>query len=205
MTKRRNTFAISAAGSLLVALLAGCSGGDDEAASTTTSAAPEPAATSSAPSAAGTTGPATGTASGAADAQTRNDGALAAVATAAQAAGGTAYEIDDSDDDQNWEVDVWVDGRKVEVKVSGDGSQVIEQGQPEDDDDDAARIDSAQTTLAEAIQAGLAEVPGSVLDDVELDDEDGTTAYEVSVDLPDDDDTEVIVNAQNGSVIRVDR
>ncbi len=72
------------------------------------------------------------------------------------------------------------------------------------DDDDRAGLEAATTTLGEAVETALAEV-GGTLDDVELDEEDGTWVWSVSVDRTDDgDDVEVHVDAATGEVVRVE-
>lgn len=138
------------------------------------------------------------------DTQERNAAALRAVGTAAAAAGGTAYELDDEDDYRRWEVDVMVGDRSVEVTVSGDGTTVISQDDDDDDDeDDRARLGRATVSMTEAIEIALAEVPG-LLDDVELDDEDGQDVWEVGIDTGSD-DVEVSVSTTDGTVVKVDR
>lgn len=131
--------------------------------------------------------------------------ALLAVATAEQETGGTAYEIDDQDDDGTWEVDVALEGRSVEVTVSADGTTVV--GTEDDDDldeEDRAGLAAATITLQDAIRVAVEEV-GGVLDDAELEEEDGQHYWEVSVDTTDgDDDVEVKVSVA-GTVLSVDR
>lgn len=206
----RTILGLTAAGSLVFALGA-CGGNDDTAAEqpagdsvvSVTPAVP-PTAGGAATDAA-TTAPTTGATTAAADAEARNAAALAAIATAEGAANGKAYEIDDEDDDQTWEVDVMVGDRSVEVKVSGDGRTV--QGRNDDDgadNDDKARLDRAQTTLAQGIEAALAEVPGS-LDDVDLDDEGNVDVWKVTVDAADNDDVEVYVATDDLRIVKTDR
>lgn len=149
--------------------------------------------------------PQTAPAPGQASANERNAAALRAIATAESAANGTAYEIDDEDDDQTWEVDVMVGERSVEVKVSADGNTVVSQSDDDDDDaDDRARLSRATVPLAQAIEIALREVPGT-LDDVELDDEDGRDVWEVKIDTPDNDDVKVYVSITDGAIVKIDR
>lgn len=130
---------------------------------------------------------------------------LAAVTAAIDAAesetGGTAYEVDDQDDDGSWEIDVAKDGTSTEVEVSSQG-KVTEQEQDDLDDEDRTALRSARTTIAEAIEKALAEVDGTV-DDAELEEEDGTWYWQVSVDTgdtdDDDDDREVLVDVTDGT------
>ncbi|SOC52531.1 PepSY domain-containing protein [Ornithinimicrobium cerasi] len=133
--------------------------------------------------------------------------ALAAIATAEAEAGGTAYEIDDQDDDGTWEVDVAVDDRSVEVTVSADGATVEATEDDDLDEDDRAALDAATITLVDAITTAVTEVDG-VLDDAELEEEDGSFFWEVSVDRTSngagDDDVEVRVDVTTGDVVEVD-
>lgn len=149
--------------------------------------------------------PATPDSPGAATTSERNAAALRAITTAEQAVNGTAYEIDDEDDNDEWEVDVMVGDRSVEVKVSADGHRVVSQSDDDDDDnDDRARLQRATVSLSQAIEIALREVPGT-LDDVELDDENGQDVWEVKIDTPGDDDVKVYVSTTEERVIRIDR
>ncbi|GAA1135120.1 PepSY domain-containing protein [Ornithinicoccus hortensis] len=142
-------------------------------------------------------------AGGATDAEEQLARLEAVIAVAEGEAGGTAYEIDDQDDDGSWEVDVAVGDRSIEVTVSADG-QVVETEEDDLDEDDRDALAAATITIVDAAAAGLDEVDGT-LDDIELDEEDGTFAWEVTIDTADDDDVEVYVDVTTGEVIRVDR
>lgn len=203
MTSR---LAALAAVSVLALGLAGCAQENPPAAP---APAPSPVTqtsptqtTESAPTAAPTT--TSGQPAPATDVQERNAAAVRAIGTAAAAAGGTAYELDDEDDYRRWEVDVMVGDRSVEVTVSGDGNTVVSQDDDDDDDDDdRARLARATVSMTEAIDIALAEVPG-LIDDVELDDEDGQDAWEVGIDTASD-DVEVYVSITDGTVVKIDR
>lgn len=131
--------------------------------------------------------------------------ALQAVATAEAETGGTAYAVDDQDDDGGWEVDVATADRSVEVTVSPDGLTVVGTEDDDLDDDDRAMVEAADITLQEAVEAAVAEA-GGVLDDAELDEEDGSPVWEVTLDRTDggDDDVDVRVDAVTGDVSRDD-
>lgn len=128
---------------------------------------------------------------------------VAAIRTAEGEAGGTAYELDDQDDDGSWEIDVAVGNRSVEVTVSADGTQVLELDDDDLDDEDRRGLEAAQLTILDAIGNALAERPGT-LDDVELGDERGTFAWEVTIDTESRDDVDVYVEVTNGEIVRVD-
>lgn len=131
--------------------------------------------------------------------------ALAAIATAQAETGGVAYEIDDEDDNREWEVEVRVGDRSVEVNVSFDGGTVLSTDDDDDlDSDDRAALDAATITLEQAIETALAEVNGT-LDDVELDSDDGRHYWEVTIDDSDrGDDVEVKVDVTTGEIIEID-
>lgn len=132
--------------------------------------------------------------------------ALRAIDTAEKEAGGTAYEIDDQDDDGTWEVDVAVGDRSVEVTVSEDGRSVVGTEDDDLDDEDKAGLAAATITIQDAIQLAIDEV-GGVLDDAELEEDDGQHYWEVEVDQTDQDhrdDVKVKVSV-DGKVLSVDR
>lgn len=121
------------------------------------------------------------------------EAALEAISAAEDEAGGTAFELDDSDDADGWKVSVWTGSSAVEVRVA-DGGTVVS-SDPDDDDDDRRVLDGAGITLADAIGAASAEFPdATALESVSVTD-DGA-AWEVSF----DDDTEVEIAASDGSV-----
>ena len=87
------------------------------------------------------------------------------------------------------------------MKVSADGKSVVESEDDDLDDDDRAGLDAASITLSDAIMTAIDE-KGGVLDDAELEEENGTHYWEVTVDGTDSgDDVEVKIGVTNGSVI----
>lgn len=194
--------------------LAAC--GTDDTPSISTAGQPAGEASSDAATADDTT--ADDTASDAADETTGDDSAaatdagaaddltaaaLAAIATAEAEVDGTAYEIDDQDDDGTWEVDVRVGDRSVEITVSADGATVVNTDDDDDlDSDDRAALDAATITLTEAIEIAINEV-GGVLDDADLETDDGQHGWDVTVDTDAKDDVDVLVSV-TGEVIKVD-
>ena len=132
-----------------------------------------------------------------------NATALAAIATAEAETGGVAYEIDDQDDDGAWEVDVRVGETSVEVTLGADGTTVLGTEDDDLDDEDRAGLDAAEITLTEAIELALADTPG-VLDDAELDGDDNQHAWEITLDVAQDDDLDLLVSV-TGEIIHVER
>lgn len=123
------------------------------------------------------------------------DPVLAAITAAEDEAGGTAYEIDDQDEDGTWEIDVAKGNQSVEVEVGEDGTATA--GDDDDlDDEDRAGLDAAQIDLAEAIEAALKEADGT-FDDAELEEDNGTHHWKISVDV-DGNDTDILVDVKTG-------
>ncbi|MDO5681472.1 MAG: PepSY domain-containing protein [Propionibacteriaceae bacterium] len=194
--------AASIAAGLLALTVAACSSDETKPEETAPSAPTQPAepAQPSAPPAATTTA----AAEPGQTADARNKAALQAISTAADAAKGTPFEIDAEDDEGAWEVHVMVDTRTHEVEVSADGRTVTKQEDEEADRDDTRRLGQAGLSLSHAIEAALREVPGT-LDDVELADDNDIAVWEVTIDTPDADDVEVLIDVRDGRVVRVDR
>lgn len=119
---------------------------------------------------------------------------LQAIATAEAHGDGVAYSID-FDDDNTWEVEVAAGNRTIEVEVDVAGTEVLNTGD-DDLDDDRRGLDDAQISITEAIERVIAGT-GGVLDDADLDDDDH---WSVTVDLPDRDDVDYRVDTGNGEV-----
>lgn len=171
----------------VVATTSSPGGGVGDGASPTSSS---PAAAASEPSSA----PVQSTGEGA---EEINASALQAVSTAEESAGGAAVKLDDEDFDRAWEVDVLVGNRVVEVKVNREGTEVLETA-----DDDA--LDDGETAqpgdLIAAAEAALGHTPG-VIDDVELETDDGVLYWSVELDGTDGgDDVELRVDTRTGAV-----
>ncbi|GAA1978863.1 hypothetical protein GCM10009718_14450 [Isoptericola halotolerans] len=127
--------------------------------------------------------------------------ALLAITVAEEHAGGTAYAIDDADDDATWEVDVAVEDRTVEVEVDAVGAVVG----TEDDDldsDDRSALDAAAIMLADAVEQVMAQSDGT-FDDAEIDEDDGRWYWSVTVDEQGD-DVDYRVDPQSGDITRDD-
>ncbi|MBB3156982.1 putative membrane protein YkoI [Microbacterium proteolyticum] len=124
--------------------------------------------------------------------------AVTAITTAEASAGGRAFELERGDDD-TWEVHVAVGEREVEVRVASEGTSV-QSSQDDDavDADERAALDAAVTTLADAVRIATAQNPGGErLDEVQLDEDDGTWIWKVEV----RDGTTVRIAAADGAVL----
>ncbi|MEJ5915689.1 PepSY domain-containing protein [Pseudokineococcus sp. 1T1Z-3] len=213
MSRRRLAVPVARAAAALAVtglVVAGCGGDDaptvpsppDEGTASTTDATDGGAAPTDEGTATGgsTGGEGTGEVTGTAPA---DEALLAAIGLAEQDAGGTAFEVDDGDDDGSWEVHVAVGAEEVEVEVSADGSAVLSRQREGDlDDDDAAALDLAGVGLAEAVGLAAAGREGTAdVDDAGFADEGGGTyAWEVTF----TDDVEVYLDVTDGSVLRVE-
>ncbi|MFB2570972.1 PepSY domain-containing protein [Micrococcus sp. IITD107] len=210
MTKNTATQSLTAkpllftgTGVLALALLTGCSTAADDPATTPT---PEQA-TTSAPAEAESTTPAADESGTPADEQQPNAGgndpvfdAIAAVT--AEHADGFIVSIDRDDRDEHYEIDVVVGEQVLDLKVGLDGA-VTEDEQDSDDDDiqkaQQATVD-AETALKRAFES---RAEGLTVDDVELDEDDDRLVWEIDFDDADGKDSdEVVIDAQDGSVVR---
>lgn len=140
-------------------------------------------------------------------------GVLAAIKAAEAEVGGTAYEVDKHGADGTsgersctratacWEIDVQDGDRSVEVRVAADGTIQKTEEHHAMDADDRVALEGAKITISEAITAAIDEVGGK-LDDAELDEKNGTYAWEISVDATDEgrDDVEVRIDLVSGEV-----
>ena len=190
-------------GVLALALLTGCSTAADDPATTP---APEQA-TTSAPAEAESTTPATDESGTPADEQQPNAGgndpvfdAIAAVT--AEHGDGFIVSIDRDDRDEHYEIDVVVGEQVLDLKVGLDGA-ITEDEQDSDDDDiqkaQQATVD-AETALKRAFES---RAEGLTVDDVELDEDDDRLVWEIDFDDADGKDSdEVVIDAQDGSVVR---
>ncbi len=123
--------------------------------------------------------------------------AVRAITLAESQSGGRAFELE-SDDDE-WEVHVATDDGETEVRVSADGGEVRSSSDGDAlDPDEQARLDAAVTTLADAVRIAAGRTPGGArIEKVELDDEGGTTVWEVET----GGGSTVRVSASDGAVL----
>lgn len=126
-------------------------------------------------------------------------GLLAAIDLAESETGGTAFEVDDARGG-NWEIDIADGDEELEVLVTGDGTEVLDVD-PDRSLDQEARdgLAAATVTISEAIEIAAEHGTGQI-DDVDLESEGDSFAWEVSF----TDDTEVYIDVETGEVLRVD-
>lgn len=202
------TRGVGALGALALLLLAGCGSSDDgstdDAGATTTatddsSFSVEPSASASASGSdddADDASADSSAADGAGAAGASNlDAALAAISTAAASqADGKVYDVElDDDDDQRWEIKVASGGQGFKVYVSLDGANVLSQEADDDDNDDIQAIGNASVDAATALQTAI-DAKGGSLDEMEIDEDDGTLKWDIELDV-DGQDVEADVDA----------
>lgn len=208
------TLAALAASALL---LAGCGGNTDvpeevpvDEDTVVVDPTPEPAGSPSAASPSPSlSAEATGTASPSTTAPPSGDetnALVSAVGTAEDAAGedGRAFEVDLQDSPASWEIAVAADELQYDVYVSRDGTEVFSQEEDDLDSDDRLALDRSRVPLEDALRTALSATNGT-LEDAELETEDGVLVWEIGVDEPNGNSADVFVNAENGSVLKIDR
>ncbi|MBD7985721.1 PepSY domain-containing protein [Sporosarcina sp. Sa2YVA2] len=108
-----------------------------------------------------------------------------------------------SEDGTEQEVKVDANTGKI-VKVEADDEDGEEQGQEEDDELSQAELaKQAKITEKAATKIALEKVPGTI-DEVELEDEDGTIVYEFEIVSADGTEQEVKVDAKTGKIVKVE-
>lgn len=123
--------------------------------------------------------------------------AVTAINTAEASAGGRAFELER--EDGTWQIRVAVGDREVEVRVASDGTTVRSSNDDDGiDADERAALDAAVTTLADAVRIATTQNPGGErLDEVQIDEEDGTWTWQVEL----ADGSTLRISAADGSVL----
>lgn len=87
----------------------------------------------------------------------------------------------DRDDRDAYDVDVVSGEHVIELEIGGDGT-VREDERERDDDDDVREAWTATVTAADAIGQALDQHPDGVLDEIELDEDDGSLHWDIDLD-----------------------
>lgn len=112
-------------------------------------------------------------------------------------------QIDLDDDDTVYEIEAVIGDRVVDFDVRADGS--VTEDDDDQDDDDIRRAGEAQVSAEDAARAALEGRDGQGIDDMELDEDDGTLRWEVDLDREDGSDgDELRVDAATGEVTQDD-
>ena len=116
---------------------------------------------------------------------------------------GIIVEVDANDDDTTWEVDVVVGEEVKELDVTADGD--ITETDRESDPEDVQKAKEAEVTAQQALDTAREGRDGVTLDEMDLDDDNGTLQWEVGFDREDGSDgPEVEIDATSGEVLTVD-
>ena len=165
---------------------------DDGSGSASSSASSAPAS-STAPAAGG------GSATGQAD-----EPAYAVIDAVLERHGdGIIVAVDADDDDTTWEVDVVVGEEVKELDVTADGD--ITETDRDSDPEDVQKAKEAEVTAQQALDTAREGRDGVTLDEMDLEDDNGTLQWEVGFDREDGSDgPEVEIDATSGEVLTVD-
>lgn len=116
---------------------------------------------------------------------------------------GIVVAVDADDDDTTWEVDVVVGEEVKELDVTADGD--ITETDRESDPEDVEKAKEAEVTAQQALDTAREGRDGVSLDEMDLDDDNGTLQWEVEFDREDGSDgPEVVIDATSGEVLTVD-
>ena len=116
---------------------------------------------------------------------------------------GIIVEVDANDDDTTWEVDVVVGEEVKELDVTADGD--ITETDRESDLEDVQKAKDAEVTAQQALDTAREGRDGVTLDEMDLEDDNGTLQWEVRFDREDGSDgPEVEIDATSGEVLTVD-
>ena len=163
----------------------------DDASTTSASASSSASSTAAAAGSGSATGPADDPAYAVIDAVLEKD------------AGGIIVAVDADDDDRTWEVDVVVGEEVKELDVTADGD--ITETDRESDPEDVQKAKEAEVTAQQALDTAREGRDGVTLDEMDLDDDNGTLQWEVGFDREDGSDgPEVEIDATSGEVLTVD-
>ena len=111
--------------------------------------------------------------------------------------------MDANDDDTTWEVDVVVGEGAKELDVTADGD--ITETDRESDPEDVQKAKEAEVTAQQALDTAREGRDGVTLDEMDLEDDNGTLQWEVRFDREDGSDgPEVEIDATSGEVLTVD-
>ena len=99
---------------------------------------------------------------------------------------GIVTDIDREDGRVDYDIDVVVGDQVIELEVDADGN--VREDERESDDDDVAEARAATVTAADAIRQALDQIPDGVLDEAELDEDDGALRWEIELDDADGND-----------------
>ncbi|MDO8147525.1 hypothetical protein Q6350_03685 [Isoptericola sp. b515] len=134
----------------------------------------------------------------------RTERALQTIAAMETSFGAGAFAVEGNGDGAEWKLELAQGDDRLKVKAEADTTGVAPTDTKRDDldDDDRAALGSARVSLSQAI-VRVVEASGGVLDEAELEEDDSTALWKVTVRLGDD-DVEYRVDVATGAVWRDD-
>jgi uncharacterized membrane protein YkoI len=199
--------AMAGTGILALALLTGCTTAEPETEGTPADNGATTAATATAGPETTATTPGTGTPTeddtstpASTTGATGDDPVFAAIdAIHAKHPDAFVVQVDREDDDSAYEIEAHLEGEILEFTVMTDGS--IREDDRDQDDDHIRKARDASVTAEQAAEAALEGRSGQTVDEMELEDEDGTLVWKVELDREKGDDgDELRINAMTGDV-----
>lgn len=119
---------------------------------------------------------------------TGDDPVFAAIdAVLADYGDGVIVSIDREDNTENYDVDVVTGGQLIELNVNANTGDVMEE-EREGDDDKVAKAQNVAVSVEEALEQALEQHADGVVDDVELEEDNGRLVWEISLDDQDRND-----------------
>lgn len=198
----RTTLAALTASLLGVGVLAACGDDSDDADSTVTVTQSVPADDASDSAPATTTSQSDSNGSGSTGSSDSNgtsvDAAVALEAALDAKPGSYAVEVDE-EDGRAWEIALVVDGQGVAVTVDAATGEVTGERST---DLDAEQQEAPAVTAADAIDAALAEKPGT-LDSLDLDRDNGTIVWDATV-IDGTQEWDIVIDASSGDILRTE-
>lgn len=120
-----------------------------------------------------------------------------------------SVQFDDDANNYEYDIDGFDNSTEYELSVDANSGETREQESENDNDDndnEALNFDNI-ISPQEAMETALAEIGSGHVDEWELDSEDGTPVYEISLentDSQDDDDEDVTLHAETGDILERD-
>lgn len=131
--------------------------------------------------------PAAETTRGPAPSATEQDPVFAAIDAVLTAhPDGIITDVDREDDRTAWDIEVVVGEEVIELELDDAGT--IREEERENDDDDVAKARAATLTVSDALRQALEQVPAGVVDEAELEEDDGVLEWEIELDDVDGND-----------------
>lgn len=116
-----------------------------------------------------------------------------------------SIEFDEDNGKYEYDFDGFDDSTEYELTIDASSGEAIDKNTDNDDENDnnALNLDNI-VSPQEAMTAALEEVNSGYVDSWHLDTENGATVYEINIENSQDDDDDVIINAETGEFMKRD-